>query len=129
LSSGSDCTRFLGLFQGIATVCAPNPCGTSSIADPSLSGSWSRVWAVPNPGRGQTLLHYRLPPSVAATLQVFDTAGSLVRRFPLSPRSDGQGAIPWDGRDEADRAVPAGVYLVRLTTPTGETTGRVVLTQ
>jgi hypothetical protein len=129
VSSGPDCTRFLGLFEGIATLCAPNPCGTSAVADPSLSGSSSRVWAVPNPGRGQTLLHYRLPLSVAATLQIFDAAGSLVRRFPLSPRSDGQGAVRWNGRDEAGRVVPSGVYLVRLTTPTGETSGRVVLTQ
>jgi len=35
--------------------------------------------------------------------------------------------VMWDGRDERGRAVPAGVYLIRLEAGEHRETGRVVL--
>ena len=124
-----DCLAYLGHFLGNATICDPNPCPSSSITLPASNSSSLRVWAMPNPGRGQTVLRYELPAAVTATLRIFDAEGSVVRRFTVSPRTDGQGAMRWDGRDDTGRRVSAGVYLVRLTTSAGEASGRLVLTR
>jgi hypothetical protein len=44
------------------------------------------------------------------------------QRFPA-----GYSAVRWDGRDDGRRAVPAGVYFVRLRTGEGARTRRVIL--
>lgn len=127
LTTEIECHAYLGRFQGNATACDPNPCLAASVTGSSRITSSLRVWVAPNPSRGQTLLQYELPPAATATLQIFDAAGSLVRRFPLSPRTGRQGATPWDGRDDAGLPVSAGIYLVRLATPTGAASARAIL--
>ena len=62
----------------------------------------------PNPSSGR--VSFSLAPSngdvgAVQSLAIFDAAGALVRR--LSPR-----ASTWDGRDDADRLVPAGRYFL-----------------
>ncbi|MFO7676739.1 MAG: hypothetical protein R6X12_10535 [bacterium] len=59
----------------------------------------------------------------ADALAVYDGTGRLVRRF---DRPVG-GAATWDRRDDTGRPVPAGIYLVRLTTDRGTATRSLVL--
>jgi len=78
--------------------------------------------AYPNPfrpGAGAARLTYRVPNGAAGaelTLRVFDAAGRLVRetRTPAAPVA-GFGTVAWDGRNTQGRAVPSGVYYLRLT--------------
>lgn len=103
-----------------ATDASPTAVATAPAAGLALS-----AW--PNPCRPQTTLHFSLREPGAVALDVFDAQGRRVRSLltgealPAGPQ-----AIAWDGRDDAGRALPAGVYLVRVTTPAGEGTTRLV---
>jgi hypothetical protein len=61
--------------------------------------------------------------SGSATLDVIDASGRRVRRV----TGDASSGFAWDGRDNAGLALPAGLYLLRITTPRGVWTGRSVL--
>ena len=68
--------------------------------------------AAPNPFQQSTQIAYTLPAgATGARLTVHDVAGRVVRELPIT----GAGAaVVWDGRDNAGRNVPAGVYHLRL---------------
>ncbi len=67
------------------------------------------------------------------TLEIYDVSGRIIRSFnlssPASLREAGRAGflplastISWDGKDDLDREVPAGVYFVRFAaSPVGET--------
>jgi len=62
------------------------------------------------------------------SLKIYDVSGRIVKVFNLTsdlllPAS----VISWDGTDQLDRPVPAGVYFVRLTTPGQTYTEKVIL--
>lgn len=81
--------------------------------------------AYPNPARGATRFSVQVPSGERARLDVLDVAGRLVRRLELA----GQGreeSVFWDGRDDAGRAVPAGVYLYRLSAGSASWTRKLV---
>jgi len=60
-------------------------------------------------------------------LSLFDVAGRLVRWLGQAG-GDGPPVIAWDGRDEGGRMVPAGLYLARGVTASGDAkTCRVVV--
>jgi flagellar hook assembly protein FlgD len=81
----------------------------------------------PNPGSRHTLIHLETHSRGPVQALVYDVAGRLVRRVYDGSLSAGAHDLPWDGRNADGRAVAAGVYLIRLSTPDGNTTGRFVL--
>jgi flagellar basal-body rod modification protein FlgD len=46
------------------------------------------------------------------TVQVYNSAGTLVREIPMGAKSAGQVPFTWDGTDSSGNAAPAGVYRV-----------------
>jgi flagellar hook assembly protein FlgD len=48
------------------------------------------------------------------TLSVYDAAGRRVARLLDGNEPEGEHSVVWDGRDEALRDVPSGVYFARL---------------
>jgi hypothetical protein len=94
--------------------------------DPSLPDFLSG--AAPNPFRERTDIRFSLAAPVGVRLDVHDVAGRLVRRLvDGSSLAPGLHASVWDGRDERGRAVPAGIYFVRLETADGFRATRKVL--
>jgi len=79
----------------------------------------------PNPGRGTTLLRFSLPRAGRARLEIVDLSG---RRVWRTEADLGAGAHEWrwDGRDGAGADAGAGLYFVRLVTPWGTRTQRLV---
>jgi len=65
----------------------------------------------PNPSMGQVRMTYGLRSATRVTIEIFNAAGSLVRRLEEGPRSAGQHAIQWDGRDDRGNALASGIYL------------------
>ena len=61
------------------------------------------------------------------TIDVFDAAGGLVRRIDQGMQAAGEHAVRWNGRDVTGNDLPSGIYLARMITAEGTTTGRVVL--
>jgi predicted GH43/DUF377 family glycosyl hydrolase len=71
--------------------------------------------------QGSAPLRFRvmLPGMMRADLGVYDLAGRRVRVLNAGALPAGETVIPWDRRDDAGREMGAGVYFVRLETPSG----------
>ena len=118
------------IWQGATTTCDPtNPCPTTGVSGPSPEAQRLQVLTAPNPSAGGVVIRCLLPLRALTTLVLFDASGRVVRRLHEGELPAEETPFSWDGRDDAGRAVPAGVYLVKVTTPTGEASGRVVLTR
>ncbi len=69
----------------------------------------------PNPFNPRTIIGWRMDRAGPVDLQVYDVAGRLVRtlaRAEVLPA--GEHERTWDGRDDAGREAPSGVYACRL---------------
>jgi hypothetical protein len=70
----------------------------------------------PNPFNPATVIDFDLPRAGRPLLRIYDLAGRLVRD--LSPPAElpaGHHSQSWDGRDDAGRSLPSGVYVGRVT--------------
>lgn len=71
--------------------------------------------AHPNPFNPQTTLSYEVPAAGPVHLEIFDMRGRNVRVLVEGlPREAGQYRAEWDGRDDAGRPLPSGMYLARM---------------
>jgi hypothetical protein len=71
--------------------------------------------AAPNPFRTRTDIRLQITDnsSQPAALQIYDISGRLVKSFSTID-IDHQSSVIWNGDDDASRALPAGVYICRL---------------
>lgn len=81
--------------------------------------------AAPNPFVAGTRLALRLDGTEQVKVSVYDAAGRLVRHLLEGTYSGGDVPVLWDGRDDASRPVPGGVYFVHASTGSGNATKRV----
>jgi flagellar hook assembly protein FlgD len=58
---------------------------------------------------------------------IFDVRGYRVRTLRHEALAAGPQEVEWRGRDDDDRALASGVYLVRITSAAGELTGKMTL--
>ena len=70
--------------------------------------------AYPNPAPGAIRFALDLPRAAAVDLRVHDVQGRLVRVVASGRLDPGFLTLTWDGRSEAGRRAPAGVYYARL---------------
>jgi hypothetical protein len=96
-------TRLFGIAPGVST---PPVDGVQPAL--ALGGN------APNPFVGDTRIAFALPRAGEVEVTVFDPAGRRVRTLVRGPREAGPHHATWDGRDDAGRTVPAGVYLVEV---------------
>jgi len=87
--------------------------------------------AFPNPGNGPTRVELSLPgtgrdPAVAVEARLIDLQGRLVKRLYQGILARGVKTLSWDGRDENGRELGPGAYFLRLSSPIGATTTRIV---
>ena len=67
-----------------------------------------------NPFRGEAGLTWTLPGSGDSSLRIHAVNGRVVRTLFSGARNAGEGATVWDGRDDAGRSLPAGIYRARI---------------
>jgi len=81
-----------------------------------LPGAFSLAQNYPNPFNPSTVIMFTVPQgeAVQVTLEVFNTAGKLVRVLAESRHEAGTHQVWWDGRDALGRDLPSGVYFYRL---------------
>ena len=68
----------------------------------------------PNPTRTAATLRFSLAQACPLRLNVYDVRGSLVRRLVDRDLPSGTYEISWDGRNREGRALPGGIYFVRM---------------
>ncbi|MCK5120274.1 MAG: T9SS type A sorting domain-containing protein, partial [Candidatus Latescibacteria bacterium] len=68
----------------------------------------------PNPFNSATIVKYRLPEESYVSLSVYNTQGQLVRTLVESRQEPGYKSVRWDGGDESNREVAAGIYLYHI---------------
>ncbi|MFZ1948401.1 MAG: FlgD immunoglobulin-like domain containing protein [bacterium] len=80
----------------------------------------------PNPFGSTTEIRYSVGAACEVGLEVFDVQGKIVRTLTAGAVPAGSHTIVWDGKDQAGRPVPSGVYYVRTARPS-VSAGRSVL--
>ncbi|MFH1681572.1 MAG: C25 family cysteine peptidase [Candidatus Eisenbacteria bacterium] len=70
----------------------------------------------PNPSRGSSVLRYMLPSKERVKLRIYTISGRIVRTVIDGEADPGGGTVVWDGRDDAGREAPSGVYFARFET-------------
>ncbi len=81
----------------------------------------------PNPFvSGHATMRFELPQATDGTLRVYGVDGRTVRTLLNGRLQSGVTNLVWDGLDEGGREVPAGVYLIRLATPSEQAEGRLL---
>ncbi|MEZ4387985.1 MAG: FlgD immunoglobulin-like domain containing protein [Candidatus Krumholzibacteriia bacterium] len=115
-------------FGGVYSVARHCGSTTTGVATEPPAPQANRFLASPNPCNPQTAFRFTLPAAAAVHLRVYDLAGRRVRTLAAGiPLDAGLHALAWDGRDDAGRIVPSGVYLGRLEAGGQRLTARVAL--
>ncbi|MDZ7374425.1 MAG: T9SS type A sorting domain-containing protein [candidate division KSB1 bacterium] len=86
--------------------------------NPRAQESTPRTYALhaayPNPFNAQTRVEWELPASTEVTVQIYNVLGAKVKELVRATQGPGLHAVVWDATDESGKAVPSGVYIVRL---------------
>lgn len=86
-----------------------------------------RLATWPNPSTGPTNIYFSLPRSGTYDLKVYDIRGRLVKVIAAGAGAQGGCTLSWDGTDNAQQKLPAGVYYARLRAGGVTRTQRMVL--
>ena len=81
----------------------------------------------PNPASPEARVSFLLTAPARASLTICDARGRRLRALAEGPRPAGPQEFVWDGRDDAGRLLPSGVYLAVLKTAGFTQSRRVVL--
>jgi hypothetical protein len=83
----------------------------------------------PNPFNPQVEIVFAMPQRGQVAVSVYDMRGSLIRTLCNESLEAGEHRWTWDGRDEAGRGAPSGVYFARITTGSNVQSVRMTLVQ
>ncbi|HLA40096.1 MAG TPA: FlgD immunoglobulin-like domain containing protein, partial [Candidatus Glassbacteria bacterium] len=84
----------------------------------------------PNPFNPSTTISYAVPgdaPVDNFTIRVYNLRGALVRTLVDGTEWPGRHSVQWDGKSDAGRDLPSGVYFYRMTAPGRTFTRKMVL--
>jgi hypothetical protein len=73
----------------------------------------------PNPLQSRSTISFNLAENGHVLLEVYNLAGQKLRVLADDITNSGMHSVYWDGQDQSDRAVPNGMYILRLTTEDG----------
>ena len=96
-----------------------------AVSDSPLPTAFALEAPSPNPGSGPTQVRFALPRDAMVRLSVLDLQGREVAVLADGVRPAGRHTVQWS---EARRAIPAGMYFVRLATEAGTWVQRLVRT-
>lgn len=84
----------------------------------------------PNPiTSGSAQVSFNLAEPTKVALRIFDATGKLIKTLVNAQLHNGIYNYIWNGRDETNQAVDAGIYFATLATPTQNYTKKLILTR
>jgi hypothetical protein len=110
----------------------PTPDSVSSLFPPPPSGrvpeSFSLRQNFPNPFNAGTAVVFHAPRSAQVELSVYSMLGQKVRTLFSGPAHAGENSVVWpEASDQHGGALTSGLYLLRLSTPEGQYTRKMLL--
>lgn len=94
--------------------------GVTVDVEPLVAGAnpppLATIRATPNPIDATTRVVFTLTHAAQGTVRVYSVDGRVVRNLAAGRFEPGQHDIPFDGKDDAGRRLPAGGYFLRLDT-------------
>lgn len=102
--------------------CLPVTAAEAPAVPPALALS-----VFPNPFNPQTEVSWRMASAGPVDVAVYDLRGRRIRTLVTGAQPAGLMTARWDGRDDAGRALPSGVYAVQVRTSAGVETGKLTL--
>ena len=128
-TSEDECLSYGGTFEGNGTLCEPNPCPTSDVGDEANESASRQRGAAPNPFVESTWIRYEQKQTGWVAVSIYDAGGREVRQLVSGVQAAGDHSAAWDGRDNAGRRLPAGVYLAKVWSTRPQATWRLVLSK
>lgn len=101
--------------------------GPSPVAGPLPGAAGMSFAAYPNPFNPKLRIAFEMHSAGEATARIFDVRGRRVAEIAQHFFAAGPARLEWDGTTETGREAPSGVYFVRIATPAGEATRKVLL--
>jgi hypothetical protein len=95
--------------------------------DPGLPPTFALRQNYPNPFNPGTTIAYEVFEESTISLAVYSPLGERVKQLYDGLRSAGEYSVVWDGSDESNAPVPAGIYFYRLSSAHGIITKKMVL--
>jgi len=83
----------------------------------------------PNPSREAVTIRYALPKTSQLSLRVYNATGQVVRILVDSRQKSGCYSVSWNREDDRGGKLSAGIYLIRLNSPSFVRTRKIVITQ
>ncbi|MEC8914773.1 MAG: T9SS type A sorting domain-containing protein, partial [Candidatus Neomarinimicrobiota bacterium] len=80
----------------------------------------------PNPFNSKTTIQYSLPGENTVTIVIYDLKGSWIKTLINDRQAVGVKTLLWNGKNDAGRPVPAGIYLYTMTSGNIITTRKMV---
>lgn len=105
---------------------ALQPSGVTSVPVSSVFAK-SDLTVKPNPARDVVKIQFAVPVAGLSIVEVFDAQGRLIRKVFREQVGAKLASVTWDGRNEAGKKAAAGIYFVRVKTPTTQRFARVTL--
>jgi len=93
----------------------------------SPTGVFQILSIAPNPFSMSSSIVFHSPGVSQVGLEVYDTAGRLVRTQDLGSSPAGQHSVSWDGRDASGAELSPGIYFIRLVSAEEEVSAKVVI--
>jgi flagellar hook assembly protein FlgD len=90
-----------------------------------IPGDFSLHQNYPNPFNPSTIIQYALPGPGHVRLVIYDLLGRSIKTLMDAPQPTGQFQAIWDGTNERNQSVAAGVYFcyLRISPSTGSVAG------
>lgn len=83
----------------------------------------------PNPFNPETRIQYQTPRDAQVSIDIYSVQGTKIRTLVSGFQAAGAYILTWNGKDEAGRAVPTGIYFCRMTSDGFQATQRMLLTK
>ncbi len=87
-----------------------------------------KATAHPNPAVASTRIRFSVPsPGGLCSVRIYNIAGKVVRELGADDLAPGTYELAWDGRNNLGVNVAAGVYFIRVDTPHGSASSKLVI--
>jgi hypothetical protein len=108
----------------------PVPLRPGSAEEPTVvprPSEFNLLQNFPNPFNPETVIKFSVKENSWVTLRVYNVLGQVVRTLVDEPKSAGEYAVPWDGKNGQNEEVASGVYFYRIKAGDYESVRRMTL--